>query len=154
MAKRKTIGQATPATAPEQGESVSGYFRKVFEEYPKLLDSRSNAELLERWLRDHPGEKEVPERVRQNLANIKSVLRKNRRKKPGRKKAARPADAPAPTTPAVATVPRKGLKGLEALEEQIDECLTMARGLDREGLADVILMLRKARNAVVWKMGE
>jgi len=29
-------------------ESIAGYFRKVFAETPKLLKTRSNAELLER----------------------------------------------------------------------------------------------------------
>ena len=27
-----------------------------------------------RWLKDHPGEKVVPEKVRQNLSNVKSVI--------------------------------------------------------------------------------
>ena len=39
------------------------------------------------------------------------------------------------------------------LETQIDDCLTFARGLDKEGLAGVIAHLRDARNAVVWKLG-
>jgi hypothetical protein len=44
-------------------------------------------------------------------------------------------------------------KGLEALEERIDDCLTVAKHMDREGLDDVIRLLRNARNAVVWKLG-
>ena len=43
-------------------------------------------------------------------------------------------------------------QGLEALEEQIDECLTMARNLDREELESVIHLLRRARNEIVWKL--
>jgi hypothetical protein len=35
----------------------------------------------------------------------------------------------------------------------LDNCLTDAKHLDREGLDDVIRMLRNARNAVVWKLG-
>ena len=50
--------------------------------------------------------------------------------------------------------PRKAVRGLDRLEEQIDECLSLAKYLDREHLADVISLLRKARNAVVWKLGE
>src|SRR5689334_6049997 len=72
----------------KSGESVGGYFRKVFEENPKLLDAPSNEALLQRWLQDHPDQKEVPSRVKANLANIKSVLRKQRREgtaaRPGR----------------------------------------------------------------------
>jgi hypothetical protein len=41
--------------ASQGGESVSAYFRKSFDENPKLLKGRSNDELLKRWLADHPG---------------------------------------------------------------------------------------------------
>ena len=43
---------------------------------------------------------------------------------------------------------------LEALEQHIDECLHEARLLDKDGLEDVINHLRRARNAVVWKIGQ
>lgn len=137
--------------AQAQGENISGYFRMVFRENPKLLKSRSNEELLRRWLADHPGEKEVPERVRQGLSNVKSVLRSRRRKRGGSTK-----EAPAPAkmgwtgTPAPASSRAK----LETLEERIDDCLMMARDMDKEGLEDVIQHLRRARNGVVWKLGE
>jgi hypothetical protein len=32
-------------------ETVSGYFRKLFDENPAWLDSRSNQDLLDRWLK-------------------------------------------------------------------------------------------------------
>jgi hypothetical protein len=154
MAKKKRTGENAAASAQaeghEQAETVSGYFRKVFAEHPDWLDSRSNDQLFARWLKDHPGQTEVPEKVRQNLSNIKSVLRKQSRKA-RRPKKVRP-DARANS--ATAEAPRKAVRGLDALEEQIDECLTLARNLDREGLASVIGMLRRARNEVVWKMGE
>jgi hypothetical protein len=130
-------------------ETISGYFRKVFAENPKLLETRSNQELLQRWLRDHPGETEVPGRVKVGLSNIKSVLRKQRKKRGGKKPAATAtsaADGPA--------APRPAARGLEQLEEGIDDCLTLAKNLDREGLASVITLLRRARNEVVWKLGE
>src|SRR5262245_59915339 len=146
MAKKKPApGQDK---AQNQGETISGYFRKLFKENPSWLWERSNQVLLDRWLQDHPGETKVLERVKQNLANIKSVLRKQARKKPGRKKGSQMAQVgPAET-------PRKAVRGLDRLEEQIDECLSLAKYLDREHLADVISLLRKARNAVVWKLGE
>jgi hypothetical protein len=43
---------------------------------------------------------------------------------------------------------------LELLEEQIDDCLSLAKSLDREGLGEIIRLLRGARNKVVWKMGQ
>jgi hypothetical protein len=127
---------------PGGGESISGYFRAIFRETPKLLKTRSNQELLDRWLKDHPGEKEVPYRVKQNLANIKSVLRKK-----GRKRKGVANEAPRPVA-----APRS--RGLEGLEENIDDCLSQAKMLDREGLDSIIHLLRRARNEVVWKLGQ
>jgi hypothetical protein len=51
-------------------------------------------------------------------------------------------------------VVRTPTRQLEALEEQIDDCLSAAKALDREGLGDVIGLLRRARNQVAWKMGQ
>jgi hypothetical protein len=151
MAKTKTKPQTAIGTPAAQsgGENVSGYFRKIFNENPKLLKGRSNEELLKRWLADHPGHKEVPQTVKNNLANVKSILRKKMRKRGGRPKAEQPVAAAGE-----AARPKAGTKGLEALEEQIDECLDHAKRLDREGLQDVIVLLRRARNALVWKAGQ
>jgi hypothetical protein len=127
-------------------ESVSGYFRQIFIERPELLSSTSNQELLERWKADH-GTTDVPNSVRSNLANLKSHLRKRQRLglSLGGKVAARGPDMP---------LRRTSSNGLEALEEHIDDSLTLAKNLDRSGLAEVIVLLRKARNQVVWKLGE
>jgi hypothetical protein len=134
------------AAGPE--ESVSGYFRQIFQERPDLLNSGSNKALFERWLQDHPGEKSVPNRVKNILSNVKSIVRKKRRKKAGKKQVAEVTNIVAAPT---ATVP---LAKLEALEEQIDDCLTLTKRLDRDGLAEVISLLRRARNGVVWKIGQ
>ena len=157
MAKRKTTestdaaGRTSSGQGNGQGETVAGYFRKVFEENPGWLESRSNDALFARWLKDHPGEKEVPERIKGNLANVKSVLRKKKRKKPGKKKArGRGAVVAVLQNPALAF----GTNRFEQLEEQIDDCLTTARNLDRGALHSVIGLLRKARNEVVWKLGQ
>jgi hypothetical protein len=157
MAKtaQKAKGKATPAPqangrkSDQGGETVSGYFRRIFKENPKLLKGRSNEELLKRWLADHPGHKEVPQTVKNNLANVKSVLRKKLRKKGGRPKSEQPV-AVVSEAAKLKVAPRS----LEALEAEIDECLSFAKRLDREGLADVIGLLRRARNAVVWKTGQ
>jgi hypothetical protein len=147
MAKRRKPAASVPSS---NGESIAGYFRKVFAEAPKLLKTRSNAKLLDRWLVDHPGEKEVPDSVKSSLSNIKSVLRSKKRK---RRKARAAAGAIAAVPVAVA-VRQPKTSVLETLEEQIDDCLTAARKIDKEGLEDVIRLLRKARNAVVWKLGQ
>lgn len=155
MAKRKVTGPTDTGAAKDNaqagGETISGYFRKLFKENPQWVKERSNQALIDRWLKDHPGQTEVPKNLRQNLANVKSDLRKKLRKKPGRpRKESQPVVATAVSTEA----PRKSARRLEALEEQIDECMVLAKELDREGLADVISLLRRARNEVVWKMGE
>jgi hypothetical protein len=151
MPKRKT-STANPSTEQTNGpgETTAGYFRQVFAEHPEWLAGNSNADVLARWLADHPGHAEVPEKIKQNLANIKSVLRKQGRQKRGRRKKEQAAEA----TAAAVAAPRKRVHGLESLELAIDDCLTRARQMDKDGLADVIGLLRQARNAVVWKMGE
>jgi two-component sensor histidine kinase len=157
VAKRKATettdaGQGTDNGQAQVGaETISGYFRRLFEENPQWLEERSNQALLDRWLKDHPGQTEVPENIKNNLSNVKSTLRKTLRKKRGRpKKTSQPVVA----TAAPAEAPRKSARRLEALEEQIDDCLALAKEVDRERLADVIVLLRRARNQVVWKMGE
>src|SRR5213080_199186 len=108
-------------------ESVSGYFRTIFEERPELLESKSNDELINRWKAYH-GTGDVPNSVRSNLANLKSLLRKRQRQgKLLGSKVPVMSQTQAPST---------GNNGLEALEECIDDGLTMARNLDRSGLAE------------------
>jgi hypothetical protein len=53
----------------------------------------------------------------------------------------------------VAASSQKPIKGLTRLEAAIDDRLAEARNIDREALADVIALLRTARNTVFWKMG-
>ncbi len=157
MAKRgrpkKVTTTEVETHAPESGETSSGYFRRVFNANPKLLVTRSNAELVSRWLADHPGGSAMPPNVQKLMANVKAILRKQGRKKVGRpKKVEQNGPVQAVNTPPKPI--RIAPKGLEALEEQIDECLTTAKQLDREGLVDVIKLLRNARNGVVWKLGQ
>src|SRR5262249_8628912 len=102
--------------------------------------------------KDHPKVKEVPDRVKSILFNVKSKLRKKLGAKRGRpRKDGQPAveRQPAQATP----VRRPAARGLESLEAQIDDCLTLAREIDREGLEAVIDLLRKARYGVVVKQG-
>jgi hypothetical protein len=144
--------KASATKSSDGGESVAGYFRKVFKENPMLLKGRSNDELFRRWLADHPGETEVPRNVKAGLQNVKGLLRSKGRQKKRKKEqlagqeghglVARPKPA--------ARKPNE----LEQLEERIDDALMFARGLDEEGLQDVISHLRRARNEVVWKMGQ
>ncbi|MCI0459414.1 MAG: hypothetical protein L0Z62_20885 [Gemmataceae bacterium] len=128
-------------------ESIQGYFRPILEENPKkYLRNRDNSELYERWLKDHPGHTEIPHSVKNSLNNLKSRLRKER--KMGKRRRKVEADEPA----APVKVSRKTAGNLQALEEQIDECLGMAKTVDREGLTEVIDLLRQARNQVIARV--
>ncbi len=162
MAKRKKSGRPTDdanadqdraADAGQPGkQSTAGYFRRVFEENPQLLNERSNRALLQRWLADHPGEK-VSGSVKAGLSNIKSALRSRGRKTAARKGSTAPQGPGSGERPG-AQRPRPRLRGLAPLEEAIDECLMLARATDREGLEVVIGLLLRARRRVVWKMGQ
>jgi hypothetical protein len=143
--------KATSAKRKGDGESIQGYFKRILRENPKLLKGRSNAELLQRWQDDHDSPDEIPQSVKAGLQNAKSSLRSRGRKRRARKEAnAQAGPEASQKQPAAGRRPRRPL---EALEEQIDDCLTAARTLDREGLETVIHLLRRARNEVVWKMG-
>jgi hypothetical protein len=127
--------------------SISGYFRELIEANPHLLNGpKTNAQLLERFQTDHPSKK-VSTSIKANLANVKSMIRRKKRFRAGYKAAPRIMGLQAARD-------FVGARGLEGLEEYIDECLTIAKNLDRAGLDHVIRLLRTARNEVVWKQGK
>ena len=93
-----------PDEAQQAGGSVSGYFKAIFKENQSLLKSTSNEDIFARWLKDHPGEKAVPDRVKGILFNVKSKLRKKLGAKRGRpRKEAQPTIAIQPAV--VAPIP-------------------------------------------------
>jgi hypothetical protein len=150
--KPKAAVQAPAAQAKANGETVSGYFRKVFAENPGLLDSRSNDELLQRWLKDHPGKTEVPQNVKAGLQNVKGILRSKGRRKKREKE--QPAGQEGHGLVAQPRPAARKPNELEQLEERIDDVLRFARDLEREELESVVSLLRRARNEVVWKLGQ
>jgi hypothetical protein len=127
-------------------KSLSGYFKQVIGENPSWLDGEgTNALILEQYQKDHPG-KPISTKIKANLANVKSLLRRDKRRR-GRGK---PSSS---MSKAGALVGFAATRNLAGLEEYIDECLLLAKNLDRHGLDHVIRLLRNARNHVVWKMG-
>ena len=128
------------------GESLSSYFHKIFAENPRWVRSRSNKALLKRWLADHPGETEMPPRVKASLFNVKSLLRRKRQRR-------RRTEDAAAAAPERASMSRSAVRDLQGLEENIDECLILARSIDRVSLETVINHLRRARNEVVLRAG-
>jgi hypothetical protein len=121
------------------GASISSYFRELFTAHPQLLAEKSNDAIVDRYRKDHglAEDIELEATVKNNMANMKSVMRKKLRNGSDRFRAGSKAAHP-----------------LEALEELIDECLTLAKTIDRDGLESVITLLRRARNEVVWKLGQ
>jgi hypothetical protein len=133
-----------------RGQGLGAYFRGVFQERPHWLHEKSNDLMLVRYREDHglSSDQALAPSVRNTLANLKSKMRREEREGG----AALGRDAPrAPER--FAELPPDN-DPLTQLEEQIDDCLTLARNLGREGFDDVIGYLRRARNEVVWKMGQ
>src|SRR5438132_204572 len=108
--------------------SVAGYFREVFAAQPEWLKEKSNDPILAKYRIDHglAADAQVEKRVKANLANLKSVLRKKSRRK-GKMAAAG----------TVVVTTRSGHR-LENLEEMIDDCLTLAKNLGRDTLEHII----------------
>jgi len=153
MAKAsKTAEESSPDTS--DGGSVMGYFREIYRANPKLLKVRSNEEVYRRWLADHPDYSEVPEKIKNGLANLKSLMRKNKPKRTYNKSKGE-AKFPAAATPSNGTPTlHVSVSKLEGLEQQIDDCIVLAKNLDREGLENVIRSLRRARNEIVIRLGD
>jgi hypothetical protein len=133
-------------------KTISGYFRKVFDERPEWLHQRSNNDILVRYRADHSLAEgaDVGKSVKNTLANLKSTLRSDQRREVRRADRAK-TGAIRPAGPA-----RHASAGarLERLEELIDHSLSMARSLADEQFDDVVRHLRAARNKLVWRMGE
>ncbi len=126
---------------------ISATFRKIFDDHPDWVESRSNDLVLSEFFKAHPGQVGNKKKIAANLANFKSnkrrALRKSKRgRKPGQ-------IAGAKTSPAA---PRP--RSLEQLEIHIDNSMRIAQNMANNELDDVIGHLRKARNLVVWKAGQ
>jgi hypothetical protein len=137
------------------GENLMGYFRQIYQENPKLLKGKSNDEIMSRWEDDHP--KHTPlekKRARQSVANLKSTLRRKRRRRGKRMVETTSApSAGARVSTAYTNSYSSGNPELESLEEHIDDCILQARQMDRGGLEEVIRHLRRARVEVSQMIG-
>jgi hypothetical protein len=125
--------------------SKSAYFREQFEKHPEWAAATTNKELMEQWKVDHPG-KQMTKSHKQAMANVKSSLR--HRKRGGKKRGAKLHQM------LTAAGQRTGISSMVGLEIRIDDCLSLARQMDADGLHNVISNLRKARNEVVLKSSQ
>jgi len=135
MAKRKKV-------------SISSIFKDIYRADPSLLEPGTNDEIYKRY-QAKTGQ-EISDRIKAINTNLKSTLRKAY----GVSKSAvgTPAARTATVVKAAAPAHHPAASRLEQLEENIDECLTFAKNLDRAALESVINNLRRARNEVVWKL--
>jgi hypothetical protein len=134
-------GPAMARRKKTKGPSIRSYFIKLFTDHPDWLGLSTNTGALEQWKSDHNAT-EVPPNVKQGLASVKSYLR--RQGKPGARKPGWKGGRPAKTLAPAAAVPE-----IELLETRIDECVSMARGLDVTRLEPVIKHLRIALAHIV-----
>ncbi len=133
-------------------ESTAGYFKRLFQENKEWLNEGSNQELIDRWKKDHPGQ-EVTKSILNGLANTKSIMRKKEGLGKRCRKRRKMAGAAAEQPPA-ARRSRAPYAVLERMEGMIDDCLTLARQQNSEGLDNLVKHLRMARRQVAWEMGE
>ena len=140
-----------PRAKAKETESTAGYFKRLFEENREWLNEGSNQELIDRWKKDHPGH-DVTKSILNGLANTKSIMRKKlgmgKRRRKRRKTAGAAVEQP------VARRARAPFPVLERMEGMIDDCLTLARQQNSEGLDNLVKHLRMARRQVAWEMGE
>jgi len=129
-------------------ESTSAKLKRLFDADHELLRAREYDGLKAAWENAYPG-KPFSASLRQIAANIKSRMRKDLgMRKRGRKRkmhaSANGVAGPKPVRPAQ----------LVPLEEHVDECLMLARGVGREQLGDVIRYLKRARNLLIVMIGD
>ncbi len=136
------------AKKSKEGSSYA-YIKQLFLDHPELLKEKSNAAILARYRADHglAEDAALEPKVLNNLANLKSVMRKALRKKKGARDAARPESERRGR-------PTRQASSLEQLEVMIDDALSYAKSQNNEGLSPTINLLRAARNRVVWLQGE
>ncbi len=136
------------AKKSKEGSSYS-YIKQLFIDHPELLKEKRNAAILARYRADHGLAEDAPieKTVMNNLANIKSNMRKAVRTETASKEASRPESERRGR-------PTKQSGALEQLEVMIDDTLSFAKSQATESLIPAINLLRMARNKVVWLQGE
>lgn len=135
MARARTSSNGKPST-------VMGEFRRILLNNPRWIKIRSNKRTIEQYLQSFPGRSTLTAKEKGALANVKSALRNKKNR--GRKK----ADEMNGAAPKAVKVKAADLI---TLEYGIDDCYSLARKLDPVGLANVIHLLRKARNEIIAK---
>ncbi len=134
-----------------EGESKSALFKRLFESNPELLKVPSIDEVMK--LFEAETGRSATGKDRGVAANIKSKLRKAhglRGRRRGRKRG-RPVGSGNRAAAVAVAAPRAS--ATLALEDAIEDCIYLARKMESDRLADVIKMLRRARNQLILLAG-
>src|SRR5262245_15879690 len=123
MAKKRAAATTASAEVPVSELKPGTYFKRILKSNPKLLEERDNETIYKRWLKDHPGHEDVPPNIKQNLANIKSTMRKAREERMARRATKAPKAAPSAHAPVASPRVRSAPQELERLEAKLDDCL-------------------------------
>ncbi len=127
-----------------KGRSLSGSIRQYLTEHPEWLSSSDTKEIVDQYKADHPG-KSVNSKVMQAIYNMKSLMRKGEAGVAKRKQ----SKATAQRIIQSAAASGKRMAPLAMLEEQIDDCMILAKHIGKDTMMDVLTNLHRARNAVV-----
>ena|ERR1051326_7472945 len=124
--------------------SMLGIFKQYFQAHPEWLRTRSNDAVLAQFKADHPST-EVSTKIKQAMFNAKNWARKGKNVHRRRRRKVEAIQA-------AIKAPQRRPDALQLLENQVDECLAMARTIGRETISDVIDHLHRARNRLVIKI--
>ncbi len=128
----------------KNGPSLASIFTQYFLDHPDWLNAGKNEIVIKQFTIDHPS-LEVDKRVKQAMYNVKSRMNKGEvglKRRKQSKMAARQLVAAAGRSD-------RPLAPLAMLEEQIDDCMILAKQIGRERMDHVLHALHSARNAVV-----
>ena len=127
-----------------KGPSLAGIIKQYFRDHPEWLAAVETSAVVAQFKKDHPN-KEVNKKVMQAIYNTKSTMKK------GATGAAKRKQTKVAANQAVVAAKKAGTlrAPLTMLEEQIDDCMILAKQIDRERLHNVLGHLRSARNTVV-----
>jgi hypothetical protein len=128
------------------GESKSGRFKRLFESNKDLLKVASIDEVIKMF--EAETGRSATDKDRAVAANVKSKLRRSLGMRGRRRRGGRRGRPPGSGSMAVAVAAPRVSAAL-ALEDAIEDCIYLARKMESERLADVIKMLRRARNQLV-----
>jgi hypothetical protein len=138
------------AKAKKKGDSKSGIFKRLFLSNKELLAVPSIAEIMKLFQAEVG--RTPTDADRGVAANIKSKLRKDLGLRPGRRRRKGGRKAASANGAVAVAVPRATASML-ALEDSIEDCIYRARRMELDSLADVVRLLRRARNHLIIMAG-